>query len=235
MAIRGILLDKDGTLVDFFRTWIPAYRAAADLASRAAGEPALGDRLLRLTGYDPTTGQLDPASLLAGGTTQEICDLWAIEAGVADRPGLSRELRHAMEARVSAHPIPVGEGLVNLLGRLVERGFILGIATMDGETVARSTADALGIAGSLSFVSGFDSGFAPKPAPDMVHGFCTATGLAAGDIMVVGDTSRDIEMARAAGVARAVAVLTGATPVEALSPIADIVIESVLDIESILG
>ena len=26
--IRGILLDKDDTLLDFCATWIPAYRAA---------------------------------------------------------------------------------------------------------------------------------------------------------------------------------------------------------------
>src|SRR5438477_10103626 len=28
-AIRGILFDKDGTLVDYFATWTPAYRTAA--------------------------------------------------------------------------------------------------------------------------------------------------------------------------------------------------------------
>ena len=140
MAIRGILFDKDGTLVDFFATWIPAYRAASDLAAATLGDPALGTHLLRLGGYDPETGHLDPASILAGGTTLDICDLWASEAGAANRQALSRELHRAMEAHVIASPVPVGEGIAALFGRLANRGLTLGLATM---IVERGTHDAL--------------------------------------------------------------------------------------------
>lgn len=34
--IHGILFDKDGTLLDFCATWIPAYRAAAGARSRCS-------------------------------------------------------------------------------------------------------------------------------------------------------------------------------------------------------
>jgi len=234
-AVRGILFDKDSTLVDFFQTWIPAYRGAADLASAVAGDPALGDRLLRLGGYEPTTGILDPASVLAGGTTLEICDLWAAEAGVPHTQSLSDALRRAMEEYATARPVPVGPGLDGLFGRLAGRGLVLGVATMDGEAVARATAHALGIMGYLSFIGGYDSGYEPKPAPDMVHAFCAAAGLQPRDIMVVGDTSRDMNMARAAGAALAVGVLTGATPRDGIAPEADRVISSVFEIESLLG
>ncbi len=234
MPIRGILFDKDGTLVDFFETWIPAYRAASDLASAVAGDPALGDRLLRLGGYDPATGALDPDSILASGTTLEICELWAAEAGVADCRKLSRELHNEMDEYVTARPVPVADGLADLFRRLAGRGLVLGMATMDGEAVARATAKSLEIMDFLSFISGYDSGYGSKPAPGMVRGFCAAAGVSPADVLVVGDTARDMTMARAAGTGLAVAVLTGATPREGLAPIADRVIASVFDIESVL-
>lgn len=234
MAIRGILFDKDGTLVDFFGTWIPAYRAAADLASAVAGNPALGDRLLRLGGYDPATGALDPDSLLASGTTLEICDLWAAEAGVPDRETLSRDLHREMEGHVIVRPVPIADGIADLFRRLADRGFVLGMATMDGEAVARATAAALDLSELLSFISGYDSGYGSKPAPGMVRGFCAAAGLLPAEVLVVGDTSRDMHMARAAGAGMAVGVLTGATPRAGLAPLADRVIVSVFDLESIL-
>lgn len=235
LPVAGILFDKDGTLVDFFATWIPAYRAAADLAGRLAGDAGLGDRLLRLAGYDPATRTLDPDSILAGGTTLEVADLWAAAAGLHDTRKVSWELLQAMEDRATAHPVPVGPGIADLFGRLAGRGLALGVATMDGEAVARATADRLGLSPFLSFLSGYDTGHGSKPAPGMVRGFCAAAGLAPSDIAVVGDTARDMKMARAAGAGLAVGVLTGAAPRANLEDLADIVIGSVLEIESILS
>jgi phosphoglycolate phosphatase len=231
---KGILFDKDGTLVDFFATWVPAYRAATDLAGELMGDPALGDRLLRLGGYDPATGELDPTSLLAGGTTAEISDLWTGEAGPADGPDFARRMHAAMDDYASRFPVPIGAGTAELFKRLAGRGLALGLATMDSEAVARATAAALGFDGSLSFLCGYDSGYGVKPEAGMVLGFCAATGLAPAEVLVVGDTDRDMMMARAAGAGLAVGVLTGATPREPLEALADHVIASVLDIETIL-
>ena len=36
-AIRGILFDKDGTLLDFWATWLPAYRSSAEKIAGSAG------------------------------------------------------------------------------------------------------------------------------------------------------------------------------------------------------
>lgn len=234
MTIRGILFDKDGTLVDFFKTWIPAYRTALDRVSLLAGDPAPGDRLLLQGGFDPATGELDPKSILASGTTAEICELWAAETGAADRAAVSQELHEAMERHACLYSVPVGDGLADLFGRLAGRGLVLGMATMDSESVARATADAIGLSQWLTFLCGHDSGHGSKPEPGMVRGFCAAAGLSAPEILVVGDTDRDMNMARAAGAGLAVAVLSGTTPHEGPAPLADRVIDSVLEIESVL-
>ena len=68
----------------------------------------------------------------------------------------------------------------------------------------------------------------------MVRGFCAATGLEPGEIVVVGDTAADLQMARAAGAGVAIAVLTGATPRDLLDALADHVLESVMQIEEVI-
>ena len=204
MAIEGILFDKDGTLVEFLATWLPAYRAAAALAVEFAGDPDLAEHLLQSTGYDPAREELDPESLLVLGTTGEICLAWAAEAGAAPADGLAGRMHAAMDEHVARHQVPVGEGLAELFARLAGRGLSLGIATTDSEAAARTAARVLGLAGNVDFICGYDSGFGSKPEPGMVLGFCQAAGIAPAGVLVVGDTRHDMAMARAAGAGMAV-------------------------------
>ena len=105
---------------------------------------------------------------------------------------------------------------------------------MDGEATARAMLDRFGVLGHLSFLCGGDSGCGTKPGPGMVDAFLAATGLRADEVMVVGDTPHDMEMARAAGVACRVGVLSGAGTCEALEPISDRVIASIANLDAVL-
>ncbi|MBN9053199.1 MAG: HAD family hydrolase, partial [Rhizobiales bacterium] len=71
-TISGILFDKDGTLLDYARSWIPVNYELARIA--AAGDEALARRLLVAGGMDPDTGYVTPDSLLAAGNTVEIAE-----------------------------------------------------------------------------------------------------------------------------------------------------------------
>ena len=235
MAIRGILFDKHGTLLDFFETWIPAYRAAVEVAADFAGDPAIGDRMLRVTGFDPDSGVVDPESLLAGGTTAQICDAWADEAKIVERDRFYHLVHAAMDDYAARYPVPVADGLDVLFERLVGKGYALGIATMDSEVVAQVTAETLGLSRWITFLAGYNSGHGVKPEPGMVLGFCAAAGLTPSEVLVIGDTDRDVNMARNAGAGMVVGVLTGASPADRLALIADLVLDSVFDIETVLG
>ena len=68
----------------------------------------------------------------------------------------------------------------------------------------------------------------------MVHAFLAATGLDAREVMVVGDTPHDMEMARAAGVGCRVAVLSGAGTRMVLEPLADHVLGSIEALDDVL-
>ena len=53
MAISALLFDKDGTIIDYWLTWVPINREVALFA--AGGDDELAVELLRDGGYDSAT------------------------------------------------------------------------------------------------------------------------------------------------------------------------------------
>jgi phosphoglycolate phosphatase len=229
--LRGLLFDKDGTLFDFFQTWLPVYQSVA--RNLAGGDAALAERLLDLGGRDPATGRLRPESALASGSNADIGKIWAEALGGRDPEELGRSLSHDFNAHALIHARPVTD-LVNLFGRLKSRGLKLGLATMDSNAAAEAQLQAFGVRRLMDFVCGYDSGFGEKPGPGMVEAFCRTAGLAPGEVAVVGDSPHDLDMARAAGAGRAIGVLTGVSPREVLTLHADLVLESIAELEAAL-
>ena len=231
-TIRGILFDKDGTLLDFDATWRPAYRRGAVAVAGLAGGRVRAESLLAAGGFDAATGRCAPRSVLAAGTNREIAEVWA-RLSALDVDVVLRAIERAFLDAAGRDAAPVTD-LDAFFAALAARGFVLGVATMDGEAAARAALDRLGGGRHLAFLCGGDSGWGTKPGPGMVHAFLAAAGLRAGEVMVVGDTPHDMEMGRAAGVACRVAVLTGAGTRATLAPLADHVLASIEALDGVL-
>src|SRR5690606_29183735 len=110
----------------------------------------------------------------------------------------------------------------------------LGLCTNDSTSGAEKTLLALGIAQLFDAAYGYDAVANPKPAPDAIHAFCHLTGLKPSQIAMVGDNRHDLEMARAGGAGLAVAVLSGTGTRAALSPLADVILDSVVELPALL-
>lgn len=231
---RGILFDKDGTLIDFRATWVPAYRGVAlELAQRLGGGAELAAALLARQGYTVASDAFTDESPLLWASNEGIARAWSAAPEIAGRLDvLEAVIRHFSDLG-RYPPQPVGD-LAALLDRLRGRGLALGMATMDDAAIAHAHVAHLGIAGRLDFVVGADEGHGEKPDPGMVLAFCAACGLGPDEVVVVGDTPADLMMARNARCAAAIAVLTGATPARLLAPLADRVLASVQQIEAVL-
>ena len=233
-AIGALLFDKDGTLVDFDRTWGPATESV--MRDMANGDAETFDRLVAVNHFDVAACRLKPSSPMIAGSHLDYGPGWAKALGVQADAGFIHRM-DTMFAEVGLqHLVPI-RPLVPLFERLKASGFPLGIATNDGEAAARRQMQALGIEPFLSYVAGYDSGHGPKPGPGMVRAFIQLTGLSPNNVAMVGDTLHDLHAARAAG-ALAVAVLTGpegASMRGTLAPYADLVFEDLDELLEYVG
>ena len=220
---KAILFDKDGTLIDFEKSWAQINRKAAALA--AGGDVGLEERILEACGVDPATGRTVADTLFAAGNAQEIAARMIEEGSPFEKEALAGRL-DALFASGSGAAVPIVD-IRALFSKLKALGLLLGIASSDSERAVRMTAEVLGVGEHVDFCAGWDSGYGPKPEPGMVRGFCQAVGIEPEAAAMIGDSRHDLEMGRAAGAGCVIGVLSGTGTVGTLSPLADAVIESV--------
>lgn len=230
-APHAILFDKDGTLVDFDRTWGPA--AGAVMRHFAGDDDAVLERLHLVSHYLPDQGRFLQTSPLIAGSSRQYGPLWAeVLARPADA-AFFEEMDELFREEGTRCLTPIGRP-AETLGRLHAQGLLLGIATNDAEPSARLQAARLGLDPYLSAIYGHDSGYGSKPAPGMIQAFSLLTGLPMQAIALVGDTRHDLDTARAAG-AMAILVRCGPTPVDPFAHEADLVVDSVEDLADLFA
>ncbi len=230
--IKGLLFDKDGTLLDYWRTWIPINRELALVA--AGGDEALRDELLTIGGHDPVTDRVVPGATWAAAGLSGIIEMLKDHLGPrapADLYDLGDELFREGGARYAV----LLDGIRDAVEHLAQRGFRMGIATNDTAAGIEASLSRHDILHWFEFKAGCDSGYGAKPHPGMVTAFAAAIGASPAEVAVIGDSIHDIETARNASAGLAIAVLSGTSGREDLAPHADAVIDSVADVDGLLA
>lgn len=231
MHISAILFDKDGTLFDFRRTWLPILRTVAAMAAQS--DTDLANSLIRAAGYDPDTDRFIPDGPIAAGNSRDISAAWSAVLPSRDQRSLQTLINDASETQGPRSAVPVCD-LPALLEELTDLRIIVGLATSDSESGARKTLDRFGITDRFQWISGYDSGYGIKPDPTVVRAFAQSITRLPQEIAVVGDTLHDLHMGRDAGVAARIAVCTGAVPRHELAPAADVVLNSIAELPAFL-
>src|ERR1044072_5151954 len=189
MPIRPILFDKDGTLVDFQRTWGPATHTV--ITKLANGDAAAFARLAAVSLYDAAGRQLLPGSPVVIETTYGYGKLWAQALGVPVTPEFINQIDALFFQEHLDHRTPRGDVKARLEGLRV-RGYRLGLMTNDADANTRAQLRQLGIDQLLQFVAAYDSGYGHKPDPDPVLAFARFAAVAAAEVAVVGDAPHDL-------------------------------------------
>ncbi|MBX9619500.1 MAG: HAD family hydrolase [Hyphomicrobiales bacterium] len=227
MAIRAVLFDKDGTILDFARTWGPATLKVLD--DLAAGDAARKSALIDVAAIDPHSAVFAPHSPIIAGSSADYGVPFADIIGRTATQDFFTEMdllfaRHGLD---SLCPLP---GAVEAILALGATGMPMGLVTNDSEAAAREQMVQLGLDNYLSFIAGYDSGFGAKPHPGMIIAYIDRSGFRPSEIAVIGDSLHDLHAARAAG-ALGIAVTTGLASHADLAEAADLI---ALDLPSAL-
>lgn len=221
--IKAVLFDKDGTLIDFQKSWEPITRM---IARYAAGEDEeLADHLLRVGGMDPETGVTRPDSLIAAASNDQLAAALVGAGAVVSVEDLLAAINH-YAAGSAEHHVPVCD-LADLFAELSAAGFKLGIASSDSAGSITALADRFGLRQWLGFISGYDSGHGAKPEPGMFLAFCEYVGLLPEEVAMVGDNLHDMHMGQSAGAGLTVSVLTGTGTREVLASESDMCLQGI--------
>jgi phosphoglycolate phosphatase len=221
MAIRAELaiFDVDGTLIDSQAFILAAMRAAF---AEEGGEPPSDAQTLSIIGLSLPHAVRRLAPHLSD----------AAVAATAERYKAHFVRLRAETGGEAAAPLYPGARAA--LERLDAAGALLGVATGKARRGLDHALDAHDL--RRFFVTTQTADDAPsKPHPGMILNALAATGVDARAAVMIGDTTYDVEMARAAGV-RAIGVAWGYHPPEALLAAgAAVVIDAFDDLDAALA
>lgn len=241
MKIKGILFDKDGTLIDFYGLWEEAARKVIPEFIRQnhlENEEKLETLLFEAIGVYETG--IDPDGGLAYKSYGEIAkDMKAAlekrEIKMSERQieDEIRELFYKNTQGKDANIVPVTE-LPELFEELKGKKVYLGLATADTKQSAKMCMKKLGVLEYLDYIGADDGIRKPKPHPDMLLEFAERSGIRPQEVLVAGDTKNDMIFAEKAG-ATAVGVLSGVSCEKDLASFADYILPSVKEIPALLN
>ena len=191
MAIRAMVFDVDGTLVDSNGVHVQVWQ-----------------RVLSDRGYDVSVEAI--GKQVGKGGDQFVKDLLGEEAERRDGEALRKA--HSSEYIEAARKtrMAVYGGAVELLEELGRRKVTRVLATSSKQAECSATWRAAGkdFAKMCDVVVTADDAERSKPAPDLVEVAVGKAGVPKGECLMVGDTPYDVEAARKAGV-RCVGVTSG--------------------------
>lgn len=187
MTVRLAVFDCDGTLVDGQAAVCEAMEAAFTFAGLACPPRPLIRRIVGLS------------------LPQAVRHL-APDAAEEHRQMAVEAYKDAFRSARTSGQLeePLFDGIAELIDRLAGQGWVLGIATGKSDRGLAACLAGHGLAGRFVTLQTADR-HPSKPHPAMLEAALLEAGATPADAVMIGDTTFDINMARAAGV-RAIGV-----------------------------
>ena len=230
---QAIIFDKDGTLIDFDAMWGGWVIYLAGQLQAVCGLD-VREALCTAMGYDEVNKKVLATGRMAA---SPMAQLYRLTVEVMQAHGLSASQAGQVVEAGWCIPDPVVSAKQftdtrELFRKLHNLNVKIGIATADDRAPTQEMIEAFDIEEYITAMVCADDGIPAKPAPDMVTTIGKYMNIEPSKVMVIGDTTSDLKMARAAGAGLAVGVLSGVSAAKDLIPHADVIVDSVDDLHT---
>ncbi|PAD80443.1 HAD family hydrolase [Paenibacillus campinasensis] len=218
---RGVLFDKDGTLLHFMALWggwtdyvLNDLEQLLEMMGAKLTCPR--ERLLG-TMHD-ASGRVcdyDVQGPLAMATVEESIGLLAWQLYVAGMPWneattqvrqITKNAMHEVRRQKPAFPMP---GLQHFLEACRKASLPMGVVTSDNTDGTLEQLEWIGLKPYFPVVLGRDRVSSGKPHPEMAEMACSMLGIDPAEAVVIGDSNADMQMAKQAGAALAIGLYQG--------------------------
>ena len=237
-----IIFDKDGTLTDFKKTWIPIFEKRIELILRRLGINNLPDKIMAdlYKTYGICGQDVDAYGPFPYSTPWEdeiIFSTVLYKFGIPWQKAKNTARYCIEKAEELLDRIKITElyyGVTEVLEELRGSGILLSLATADRSSIAADILKFLKIYDLFDDIVGADMVENDKPDPEMIHKTVNALNVDIKKTVLVGDSIIDMEMGKRAKMGLVVGVLEGGVALKKdLAQDADVIISSVRDIKLI--
>lgn len=200
--MRTIIFDKDGTLINFNKLWIPWIRNNISRLNLESETDVL--KIYKSIGVDPINQKLSDDSLLSHAS------LSVIRSSVADIIGNDKMINWSDDFSTECQYVPIIRNIKEVFDFLkLKNEFRLVLSTNDSEKGAKKCLKELEIDYYFDLIVGYDScGFTSKPDSKNILKICDILETEPRKSIMISDTSSDMIMAKKSG-SKGVGVLSG--------------------------
>jgi len=231
-----IIFDKDGTITDFKKTWVPILEKRLEIILKNIKTDFHEEKIKAYTyqAFGIFNEYIDPYGpfpystpwedeIIFGTVLYHFGVSWQKAKDVA-RYAIDEAERQLDRSKYAE----LYNGVREVLETLRRTGVLIALATADLTEIAYETLKNVGIHDLFDYIIGADMVENDKPHPDMIDKIVEALKVNKAKTVMVGDSITDMEMGKRANVGLVVGVLEGGiASKEDLQKIGDVVIDSV--------
>lgn len=201
MKLKGIIFDKDGTLMDYEMFWINiAEYAIKDILKNTGQSEGLLEKMLEAIGaYEGISG------LLCYGTYRQISKvLYSVlidnKADIDEKSIYEMTVEAFNKNTDFGNIVPVCENITGIFKYLHSKNIRIALVTTDNMYITEKCLRTLGIYDYFDRIYADDGVNPTKPNPYYIYEFCREENLETRDVVMVGDTLTDMQFAKNGGI-----------------------------------